>query len=128
MKKVFGTRTFTRWMRKTGLTDEMLCQAVSEMMQGLVDGDLGGNLPKKRIGLSGRGKRGGARTIVATNRCDRWFFLYGFEKNERSNISKDEIKALRELAGQYLAFDDKQIELAVRSGKFMEVYYDDNKA
>ena len=84
-------------MRKTGLTDEMLCQAVSEMMKGLVDGDLGGNLLKKRIGLSGRGKRGGGRTIVATNRCDRWFFLYGFEKNERANISKDEIKALREL-------------------------------
>ena len=128
MKKIFRTRTFTRWMRKTDLTDEMLCQAVSEMMQGLVDGDLGGNLLKKRIGLSGRGKRGGGRTIVATNRCDRWFFLYGFEKSERANISKDEIKALRELAGQYLAFDDKQIELAVRSGKFMEVYYDDNKA
>ncbi|MEA2039872.1 MAG: type II toxin-antitoxin system RelE/ParE family toxin [Thermodesulfobacteriota bacterium] len=128
MKRVFRTRTFSRWMRKTGLTDEMLCQAVSEMMQGLVDGDLGGNLLKKRIGLSGRGKRGGGRTIVATNRCDRWFFLYGFEKNERANISKDEIKALRELAGQYLAFDVKQIELAVRSGKFMEVYYDDNKA
>lgn len=128
MKKVFRTRTFTRWMRKAGLTDGMLCQAVSEMVQGLVDGNLGGNLLKKRVGLSGRGKRGGGRTIVATNRCDRWFFLYGFEKNERANISKDEIKALRELAGQYLAFDDKQIELAVRSGKFMEVYYDDNKA
>jgi len=98
------------------------------MVQGLVDGNLGGNLLKKRVGLSGRGKRGGGRTIVATNRCDRWFFLYGFEKNERANISKDESKALRELAGQYLAFDDKQIELAVRSGKFMEVYYDDNKA
>lgn len=98
------------------------------MMQGLVDGDLGGNLLKKRIGLLGRGKRGGGRTIVATNRRDRWFFLYGFEKNERANISKDEIKALRELAGQYLAFDDKQIEWAVRSGKFMEVNDDDNKA
>ena len=98
------------------------------MVQGLVDGNLGGNLLKKRVGLSGRGKRGGGRRIVATNRCDRWFFLYGFEKNERANISKDESKALRELAGQYLAFDDKQIELAVRSGKFMEVYYDDNKA
>jgi len=98
------------------------------MVQGLVEGNLGGNLLKKRVGLSGRGKRGGCRTIVVTNRCDRWFFLYGFEKNERANISKDESKALRELAGQYLAFDDKQIELAVRSGKFMEVYYDDNKA
>lgn len=114
-------------MRKTGLTDGMLCQAVSEMTQGLVDADLGGNLVKKRIALSGRGKRGGGRTIVATNRCDRWFFLYGFEKNERANIDKDEIKALRELAGQYLALDDEQIELAVDNGKFMGVYDDDDK-
>jgi hypothetical protein len=127
MKRVLRTRTFTRWMRKAGLDDHMLCRAVSEMMQGLVDGDLGGNLLKKRISLSGRGKRGGGRTIVATNRCDRWFFLYGFEKNERANISKNEMKALRELAAQYLAFDDKQIEWAVRSGKLLEVYDEDNK-
>jgi hypothetical protein len=127
MKKVFRTRTFTRWMRKAGLSDDMLCRAVSEMMQGLVDGDLGGNLLKKRISLSGQGKRGGGRTIVATNRSDRWFFLYGFEKNERANISTNETKALRELAAQYLAFDDKQIEWAVRSGKLLEVYDEDNK-
>lgn len=114
-------------MRKAGLTDRMLCQAVSEIRQGLVDCDLGGNLVKKRIALSGRGKRGGGRTIVATNRCDRWFFLYGFGKNERANIDKDEIKALLELADQYLALDEDQIELAVHRGKFMEVYDDDDK-
>jgi len=127
MKKVLRTRTFTRWMRKAGLTDDMLCLAVSEMLQELVDGDLGGNLLKKRISLPNRGKRGGGRTIVATNRCDRWFFLYGFEKNERANISKNELKALRELAAQYLAFDDKQIEWTVQSGKLMEVCDDHNK-
>jgi hypothetical protein len=92
-----------------------------------VDGDLGGNLLKKRISLSGQRKRGGGRTIVATNRCDRWFFLYGFGKNERANISTNETKALRELAAQYLAFYDKQTEWAVRSGKLLEVYDEDNK-
>lgn len=125
---ILRTRTFTRWMRKAELTDELLCEAVSEMMKGLVDGDLGGNLLKKRIGLSGRGKRGSARTIVATNRSDRWFFLYGFEKNERSDIPKSEIKALRELASEYLALEDKGIESAVRSRKLMEVHDDSNKA
>lgn len=115
-------------MRKVGLTDKLLCHAVCEMMEGLVDGDLGGNLLKKRIGLSGRGKRGSARTIVATNRGNRWFFLYGFEKNERSNINKGEIKALRELAQDYLALEDKGIESAVRSRKLMEVNDGDNKA
>jgi hypothetical protein len=127
MKRIFMTRTFARWMRKAGLADQALCQAVSEMSQGLIDADLGGNVVKKRVPLPGRGKRGGARTIVATNRGDRWFFLYGFEKNERANIDKDEIKALQELAAEYLAIDNQGIELAVSSGKFMEVH-DGNQA
>lgn len=108
-------------MRKAGLDDQALCQAVSEMAEGLIDADLGGNVVKKRVPLPGRGKRGGARTIVATNRGNRWFFLYGFEKNERANIDKDEIKALQELAAEYLAIDGQGIEQAVSSGKFMEV-------
>ena len=74
-------------MRKTELSDEALCSAVDEMAQGLIDADLGGGVVKKRVGLSGRGKRGGARTLVATNKGNRWFFVYGFEKNDRANIS-----------------------------------------
>ena len=89
MRRVFRTRTFTRWMRKAGLTDDALCDAVSEMAQGLVDADLGGHVVKKRVALPGQGKRGGARTIVATKMADRWFFLYGFGKNERPVATAD---------------------------------------
>lgn len=96
--RVFKTRFFSRWMRKAELTDSVLCHAVAEMGQGLIDGDLGGGVIKKRIGVAGRGKRGGARTLVATNRRDRWFFLYGFEKNDRANITDDELEALKEIA------------------------------
>lgn len=108
-------------MRKTGLTDEALCQAVAEMAGGLVDADLGGNVVKKRVALTGRGKSGGARTIVATNLGDRWFFLFGFAKNERSNIDADELEALQELAKQYLALDEQQLAHAVDSGTFTEI-------
>jgi hypothetical protein len=80
MRRVFKTRYFSRWMRKTELSDELLFAAVTEMAQGLIDADLGGGLVKTRVGLSGRGKRGGARTLVATNKANRWFFVYGFEK------------------------------------------------
>ena len=78
MRRVFKTRYFSRWMRKTELSDELLFAAVTEMAQGLIDADLGGGIVKKRVGLSGRGKRGGARTLVATNKANRWFFVYGF--------------------------------------------------
>lgn len=121
MRRVFRTRTFTRWMRKAGLTDDALCEAVSEMVQGLVDADLGGHVVKKRVALPGQGKRGGARTIVATKLADRWFFLYGFGKNERANIDKDELKMLQEVAKEFLGFDDRQLTAALAAGEIVEV-------
>ncbi|WP_322348731.1 type II toxin-antitoxin system RelE/ParE family toxin [Orrella marina] len=69
---VFKTRTFTRSIKKVRLTDAGLYAAVEEMSQGLVDADLGGNVVKKRVALPGQGKRGGARTIVATRMAERW--------------------------------------------------------
>lgn len=42
----------------------------------------------------------GAKTLVATNRGTRWFFVFGFEKNERANISDGELEALQTLAAE----------------------------
>lgn len=73
MSRIFQTRYFSRWLRKTELKEHDLYKAVQEMEQGLIDADLGGCVVKKRIGLAGRGKRSGARTLVATNKDNRWF-------------------------------------------------------
>lgn len=124
MKRVFKTRYFSRWMRKTELTDRALCSAVAEMVQGLFDADLGGGVVKKRVGLSGRGKRGGARTLVATNKGNRWFFIYGFEKNDRANITDDELEALKDIAEQLLARTGKQLDEAVQDGSLQEICHD----
>jgi len=121
MIRVFRTRTFNRWMKKAGVTDAALWAAAMEMSQGLVDADLGGHVMKKRVALTGQGKRGGARTIVATKMAGRWFFLYGFNKNERSNIDKDELKALQEAAKELLAFDEKQLAIALAAGEIVEI-------
>ena len=119
--RVFKTRFFNRWMRKTELTDRALCEAVDEMARGLIDADLGGGVVKKRIGLAGRGKRGGARTLVATNRVNKWFFLYGFEKNDRANITDDELEALKEIADLLLARTGQQLDEATEDGSLQEI-------
>ena len=126
MKRVFKTRHFNRWMRKTELTDKALCTAVVEMAQGLIDADLGGGVVKKRVGLAGRGKRGGARTLVATNKGSRWFFVYGFEKNDRANIADDELEALQDIAEQLLARTGRQLDEAVEDGSLQEICHDHN--
>jgi hypothetical protein len=126
MKRIFKTRYFSRWMRKTELNDEVLYSAVIEMTQDLIDADLGGGILKKRVGLPGRGKRGGARTLVATNRGNRWIFVYGFEKNDRANISDAELEALKDIALELLARTVKQLDEALNDGSLTEIC-DDHK-
>ncbi len=125
MKRVFKTRHFSRWMRKTELSDQALCQAVEEMVYGLIDADLGGGIVKKRVGLAGRGKRGGARTLVATNKGSRWFFVFGFEKNERANISDEELEGLQSVAADLLARTARQLDEAIEDLSLQEICHDD---
>ena len=121
MRRTFKTRSFSRWMRKTELTDRALCLAVEEMSQGLIDADLGGGIVKKRIALGGRGKSGGARTLVATNKGNRWFFVFGFEKNERANISDEELEALQGIAKALLERIATELDEAVTDGALQEI-------
>lgn len=118
---VYKTRWFERWARREGLATSSLCTAVQEMMSGLIDADLGGGLVKKRIGRPGQGKRGGYRTLVATNRGNRWVFVFGFPKNALSNIDKDETEALKKLAAHLLSLTPKALGQAQAAGELMEV-------
>jgi len=72
MRRVFKTRHFTRWMRKTVLADTALCAAVAEMVRGLVDADLGGGVIKQRVARAGQGRSGGYRMLVAYLRAAQW--------------------------------------------------------
>ncbi|WP_262985859.1 type II toxin-antitoxin system RelE/ParE family toxin [Nostoc sp. 'Peltigera membranacea cyanobiont' 232] len=91
------------------------------MAAGLYDADLGGGLFKKRIAKPGKGKSGGFRTLVATNNEDRWFFIFGFSKNERSNIDSYEEEALKMLSKQLLAYTPEELEQAKNSNALIEV-------
>lgn len=111
-------------MRKTALTDPVLCAAVSEMERGLIDADLGGGVVKKRVALAGRGKSGSARTLVATNKGNRWFFLFGFEKNERANVSARELGALQAIATDLLKLSSVELDAHVASEALQEICHD----
>lgn len=73
---IYQTLWFQRWARKQDLGEHTLCAAVREMQAGLYDADLGGGLVKKRIARPGQGKSGGYRTLVATNKGNRWYFVF----------------------------------------------------
>lgn len=121
---IYKTRNFARWARKIGLNDSLLETAVFEIQSGLLEADLGGGIVKKRIALPGRGKRGSTRTLLATNRDDRWFFVFGFEKNERENISENELATLKMLAKNLLGLTAEQIAEAIGEGSLVEVEHE----
>jgi hypothetical protein len=118
------TRQFWRWLRKTELTESALCLAVTEMSNGLIDADLGGGVLKKRVAMPGRGKSGSARTLLATNRASRWFFVFGFEKNERANVTGKEVEALQQLAADLLRLSPSQLDEHVGSDELKEICHD----
>ena len=96
----------------------------AEIKHGLVDAYLGGNIVKKRIRLPGQGKRKGFRAILATNYRDRSYFMYGFAKNERTNIDPVELRMLKQLATALLAMDELQIQRALSHGTLEELIDD----
>jgi hypothetical protein len=118
---IYKTRWFDRWARKQDLEDLSLCKAVDEMVEGLYDANLGSGLFKKRIARPGQGKRSGFRTLIATNQGDLWFFVFGFPKNERSNIDKDEEEALKKLASELLSLTPADLEKDTLENKLIEV-------
>ena len=122
---IYKTRWFDRWARKQNLSTRALCEAVREMEAGLYEADLGGGLLKKRIARPGHGKSGGFRTLVATNKGNRWFFVFGFPKNERGNIDKDEELALKKLATALLTMMPQSLVKAQKANELIEVNCDD---
>lgn len=75
--RIFKTKTFTRWARKEGVTDDLVRKAVSEIEAGLIDAELGSCIYKKRIALKGQGKRGSARTLWHIKSVIKHFLFMG---------------------------------------------------
>jgi len=122
MKRVLKTRVFTRWMKKTDLTNQALIDAIVEFESGLWDADLGGHVYKKRVALPGRGKSGSTRTLIAVNKGDKCFFMYGFQKNEKGNISKKELEAIQKAANDYLKLTEKEMIEFIQTGLLEEIH------
>lgn len=123
--ETYKTKYFVRWADKEKLDDDALCQAIQEVIDGLVDADLGGGLVKKRIAAKGRGKRSSYRTLLAFKSANRAVFLFGFGKNERANVNAKEKKALKLLAKQFLEYGAAEIKIAVQKGVLIRVKCDD---
>ena len=119
--RIYKNKAFSKWASKEGVTDQSLIEAVDEIESGLVDADLGGHVFKKRVAVGGRGKRGGVRTLLAYQKNDAVFFIYGFAKNQRANVLEHELRGLKAYAALLLSYSRKELLQAIDAGVLVEV-------
>jgi hypothetical protein len=56
---------------------------------------------------------------------EKAFFVYGFPKSEKDNISLEDEQAFKDLSQQMFVFSDDDIEKMLRAGVLEEVTYND---
>ncbi len=121
---VYKTKEFSRFARKAGLKDVALVEAAEAVATGRWDADLGGGVFKQRIAREGGGKSGGFRTIILFRFGGHGFFVHGFAKNEKPNVTPRELRALKALAGIFLGLDPEALHKATAAGEIVEVRSD----
>lgn len=119
--QIFKTKLFHQWAEKIGLDNKILKSAIDEMLEGLYEANLGGYLFKKRIGIKGRGKSSGVRTIIAFRKNNSAFFVYGYAKNEKANITEMERKIYKELAMLLFSYNIEELNFAVENKELIRV-------
>jgi hypothetical protein len=123
--RIFRNKPFTRFAWKAGIGDAVLCETIRYTEEGLIASELGGGVIKQRIASPGQGKSGGFRALIVFRTGERAFFVHGFAKNEKDNITKKESIALKTLASELLAYDDDTLERAIAFGTLVEVRCDE---
>lgn len=72
--------------------------SIGDIIQG------SGGIRKIRWGISGRGKRGGARIIYYwENNQQQIFMLYAYAKNEQDDLTKEQLSILKQVVNSEFA-------------------------
>jgi hypothetical protein len=115
------TKHFAKWAKKQNIPNIDLAKSLNEVEEGNFEANLGGHVIKKRIRFQGKGKSGSGRTIICYKQADRAFFIHGFAKNEKSNLTSKELHAFKELAKVLLSLSNEKLNIAIEKSNIMEV-------
>ena len=118
--RIFKIKAFNKWAKGL-LTDDSLLAAVDEIIAGNYDASLGQKIFKQRVAAGNTGKSGSMRTILAFHEGDNVFFMYGFSKGERANISDKEKRALQKAAKVYFELEGKKLTDEITAGRLIEI-------
>ena len=118
LDRVFKTAWFAKEARKAKITDDALCRAIKQVMQGQAD-DLGGGVYKKRLNDNMH------RSIILAKAGQHWIYAFLYAKKDRENIAPDELAAFKKLAKDYGSANDAQIAALLIEKELLEICHDD---
>ena len=116
--RVFKTAWFARAAKRIRVGDPELCVAIRQVMMGQADG-LGGGVFKKRL----NDNRHRSIVLAQGGRC--WVYAFLFAKQDRANISPDELGELRKLAAAYARMTASELNTALSNGDLLEICHDE---
>jgi hypothetical protein len=119
--RIFKGRAFAKFTQKQGISNSDLVKVINDIEAGLIDADYGGGVIKQRIARKGSSKSGGYRSVILYRVAKRAFFVYGFAKNERDNISAKEERYYKDLARIMLEYDDVVLKELLHNGTIEEI-------
>jgi hypothetical protein len=118
---VYATKEFARFARRAGIANPRLVEASADVVAGRFDADLGGGVFKQRVAREGGGKSGGFRTIIVFKLGGHSFFVHGFAKSDKANVSAKELKALKALAVVLTGLSAEDLKTATSAGELVEL-------
>ena len=119
--RIFKNTWFTRYAGKEDISDDELREAVNQLEAEQAEANLGGNVYKLRVARSGEGKSGGHRVIVLFKSGERTFYVYGFAKSERDNISEKTLRNFKKAAKEFFSMTDEQIDMTIKNNQLIEL-------
>ncbi|MCX7114303.1 MAG: type II toxin-antitoxin system RelE/ParE family toxin [Gammaproteobacteria bacterium] len=122
--RIFKNKWFTKFARKERISDKQLYALIKDLEKGVIDVGYGSGVIKQRLARPSQGKSSGYRCIILFRLKKKAFFVYGFPKNERDNISQEEEKVFKELSEQVFHFSEEEIDQLLLTGALVEVDYE----
>ncbi len=120
--KILITNWFNKWLKKISIDKaELISSAkiLNEIDETAVN--LGSGLYKVRIKRKYQGKSGGYRTLLIFKKDELILYVYGFAKNEKDNLDKDELKLFKKLSKDIMRMSKEEILNQIKSGSFINL-------
>lgn len=115
------TKWFDKWSKKNFITDEKLLDTIKNISNNLGVVNLGSSLYKVRTQKNGKGKSSSFRTFVVYKKDNIAIFIYGFSKNDKSNLHNEELIDIKRLSKEYLSINRQDYLKLVASGDMISI-------